>query len=330
MYKSIRCSRHIALLFMLSAIIAASCGSRNNQNQTGDASDLRGTISISGAFALYPITVRWAEEYRKVHPDVRIDISAGGAGKGMADAMSGMVDLGMFSRGLNVAEVKQGVWWVAVTKDAVLPVVNKKNPMLNTLMDRGMSKADFAKIYLTNNLESWNELLSVTGEVSALHVYTRSDACGAAQMWAEFVGTNQEDLNGIGVFGDPGIADAVKNDPMGIGYNNMVYVYDINTRQKYEGLEVIPIDLNGDGIISDEEDFYEDLDGVIEAISDGRYPSPPARPLYFVAAHRPDDPLVTSFLEWILTSGQQFVGEAGYVQLSQATIDEQLQKLHGE
>ncbi len=330
MYKSIRCSRHIALLFMLSAIIAASCGSRNNQNQTGDASDLRGTISISGAFALYPITVRWAEEYRKVHPGVRIDISAGGAGKGMADAMSGMVDLGMFSRGLNVAEVKQGVWWVAVTKDAVLPVVNKKNPMLNTLMDRGMSKADFAKIYLTNNFESWNELLSVTGEVSALHVYTRSDACGAAQMWAEFVGTNQEDLNGIGVFGDPGIADAVKNDPMGIGYNNMVYVYDINTRQKYGGLEVIPIDLNGDGIISDEEDFYEDLDGVIEAISDGRYPSPPARPLYFVAAHRPDNPLVTSFLEWILTSGQQFVGEAGYVQLSQATIDEQLQKLHGE
>ena len=330
MYKNLGSSRRIALLFMLSGIIAASCGSRNNQNQTGDASDLRGTISISGAFALYPVTVRWAEEYRKLHPDVRIDISAGGAGKGLADAVSGMVDLGMFSRGLNQAEVDRGVWWIAVTKDAVLPVINAKNPLLETLMDRGMSQAEFKKIYLHNDVKSWNELLSATGEVSALHVYTRSDACGAAQMWAEYLGSNQESLLGIGVFGDPGIADAVKNDPLAIGYNNMVYVYDINSRQKYGGLEVVPIDLNGDGTISDEEDFYENLDGVIEAINDGRYPSPPARPLYFVAARRPDDPLVTSFLEWILTSGQQFVGEAGYVQLSQAAIDEQLEKLHDE
>ncbi|NCA85904.1 MAG: phosphate ABC transporter substrate-binding protein [Clostridia bacterium] len=330
MYKIFGSSRHIVLLFVLAGIIAASCGSRNNHNQTGDASNLRGTISISGAFALYPVTVRWAEEYRKQHPDVRIDISAGGAGKGMADALSGMVDLGMFSRGLNQAEVDQGVWWIAVTKDAVLPVINTKNPLLETLMDRGLSQNDFMKIYLTDTFKSWNELLSATGEVSALHVYTRSDACGAAQMWAEYLGQNQESLLGIGVFGDPGIADAVKNDPLGIGYNNMVYVYDINSRQKYTGLEVIPIDLNGDGTLSDEEDFYEDLDSVIAAISSGRYPSPPARPLYFVAARRPDNPLVTSFLEWILTSGQQFVGEAGYVQLSQATIDEQLQKLHGE
>ena len=330
MFKNLACSRPIVLLFMLSGIIAASCGSRNNQNQTDDPSDLRGTISISGAFALYPVTVRWAEEYHKVHPNVRIDISAGGAGKGMADALSGMVDLGMFSRGLNAAEVDQGVWWIAVTKDAVLPVINAKNPMLSALKDRGMSQGEFENIYLTNNFKSWNALLSVAGEEVPLHVYTRSDACGAAQMWAEYLRTNQETLLGIGVFGDPGIADAVKNDPFGIGYNNMVYVYDIRSRVKYVGLEVVPIDLNGDGTISDDEDFYETLDGVIEAINDGRYPSPPARPLYFVAARRPDNPLVTSFLEWILTSGQQFVGEAGYVQLSQATIDEQLQKLHGE
>ena len=41
--------------------------------------DLKGEIQLSGAFALYPMVVRWAEEFRKIHPEVRIDISAGGA-----------------------------------------------------------------------------------------------------------------------------------------------------------------------------------------------------------------------------------------------------------
>lgn len=71
---------------------------------------LKGQLSISGAFALYPMTVKWAEEFRKIHPDVRIDISAGGAGKGIADALSGMVDIGMVSREIYQDEIKKGAF----------------------------------------------------------------------------------------------------------------------------------------------------------------------------------------------------------------------------
>src|SRR5436190_18165572 len=60
-----------------------------------------GTISISGAFALYPMAVRWAEEYAKIHPEIRIDVSAGGAGKGITDALSKVVDIGLVSRELH-------------------------------------------------------------------------------------------------------------------------------------------------------------------------------------------------------------------------------------
>jgi phosphate transport system substrate-binding protein len=81
------------------------------------------------------MTVKWSEEFRKQHPRVRIDISAGGAGKGFTDAMSGMVDLGMFSRGFSQAELDRGVWYVGVTKDAVIPVVNEKNPFLSRFLN---------------------------------------------------------------------------------------------------------------------------------------------------------------------------------------------------
>ena len=42
---------------------------------------IEGSIRISGPWALYPMVVKWAEEFKRIHPKVRIDISAGGAGK---------------------------------------------------------------------------------------------------------------------------------------------------------------------------------------------------------------------------------------------------------
>lgn len=107
-------------------------------------------------------------------------------------------------------------------------------------------------------------------------------------MWAKYLGGKaQEELKGIAVFGDPGLAEAVKNDPKAIGFNNVNYVFDITTGQKYPGMEVTPIDLNENGKIDPEENFYNNLDEIIKAIGDGRYPSPPARNLYLVSNGKP-------------------------------------------
>src|SRR5919112_3960919 len=101
------------------------------------------SISFSGAFALYPLAQVWAQEYNKTHPDIRFDIQAGGAGKGLTDCLGGAVDVGMFSRELTDAEKAKGVWWIALCKDAVLPTVNARNPLLKQLQIRGIKKAEF-------------------------------------------------------------------------------------------------------------------------------------------------------------------------------------------
>ncbi len=322
-------SKNVLVAVLVLLVVGSGCNNRGNQSEE-NGNHLRGEISISGAFALYPITVRWAEEFRKENPDVRIDISAGGAGKGMTDALSGMVDLGMFSRGISPSEKAQGVWWIAVTRDAVLPTVNAKNPEISQLKLNGISAKTFRKIFVDASIKSWDQISGLNGLKKNINIFTRSDACGAAQMWAEFLGGNQEDLNGIGVFGDPGMADAVKIDLMGMGYNNLVYLYDITTRQKYSGLEVIPIDINENGKIDQDENFYGSLDMLMEAIANNKYPSPPARDLYFVAARKPQNDVVKAFLNWVLIKGQQFVPEAGYITLPEMIIAEELNKLNDE
>lgn len=315
-------STFVFLLIFLPGLACKGPGSPDSRAE----SELKGTISISGAWALYPITVKWAEEFRRLHPKVRIDISAGGAGKGFTDAITGMADLGMFSRGFSQAELDRGVWFVGVTKDAVIPVVNDNNPFLADILTQGVTHAEFQAIFLHGTMSSWKELLN-TQSNEFIHLFTRSDACGAAEMWAEYLGKHQENLLGTGVFGDPGIASAVKNDPLGMGFNNVNYVYDLQTRRPYPGLVTIPLDLNANGFIDPEEDFYGTLDSLNEAIRDGVYPSPPARPLYFVAKEKPDNQALIEFLRWILVHGQQFVAEAGYVHLPDEIIEKELAKL---
>jgi phosphate transport system substrate-binding protein len=276
--------------------------------------EIRGTLSVSGAWALYPLALRWAEEFGHLHPGVRIDVQAGGAGKGMTDVLAGAVDIGMVSREIHPSELGRGAVAVAVAKDAVVPTVSRKNPLLAELRRRGLKREEFARIWISGTLKSWNTLLDGRAEVP-IRVYTRSDACGAADTWAAYLGKSQEDLAGVGVYGDPGVAEAVKRDPFGIGYNNVNFAYDARTKNPVDGLEVCPIDLNGDGRIDPEESFYGTRDDLIRAVAANVYPSPPARDLYFVVKAAPWSPLLAEFLKWALTGGQACVAEMGYLPL---------------
>lgn len=279
------------------------------------------TISISGAFALFPMVTVWAEQYKQSHPNVQFDIQAGGAGKGMTDVLSGAVDVAMLSREVRPEEVEQGAVLVPVTIDAVVPVVNADNPYLDLLLAQGITGEDVQKIWLSQADLTWGDLLG--GEATEkINRYTRSDSSGAAEMWAKFGGGKaQEELFGIAVNGDPGLAEAVRQDKLGFGYNNIGFAYDNKTGAVNAGLVVVPIDLNGDGTITPNENFYNNRATLIEAVAAEVYPYPPARVLYLVTKGEPN-PEIISFYKWILADGQAFVNDAGYVQLSPARLQE--------
>lgn len=298
-----------------------------NTNQTLGQSKLEGRLSLSGAFALYPMAVKWAEEFKKANPAVKIDISAGGAGKGMTDVLNNMVDIGMVSREINPEEEKKGAFGFAVTKDAVVPVISALNPALSEILAVGLKPGVANDIWITGKIKSWGQAFNSNSK-TPMHIYTRSDACGAAEVWAKYFGKKQEDLLGSGVFGDPGLALAVKKDPIGIGYNNIGYVYDFNTKKQIPGIRVVPIDLNKNGKIDPEEDFYGSMDNLIDAITKGKYPSPPARDLYFVTKGKPTNKLVNAFLKWVLADGQKYVNETGYINLTKEIINKGLKNLN--
>jgi phosphate transport system substrate-binding protein len=329
----LRFSKVLAVVVLVMA--SAACGGAGATteapaaDQAAEAEEVEAqTLTISGAFALFPMMTVWGEQYALTNPNVRFDITGGGAGKGITDMLSGVADIAMVSRELKQEEIDQGAYGVPVTIDAVVATVNADNPHIEAILARGLTPEMAAAIWMSQQTTTWGQFLG-TDATEAITVYTRSDAAGAAEVWAKYMGGSvQEDLIGTAVNGDPGVAEAVRQDALGIGFNNIGFAYDLTTGNQLDGLRVVPLDLNGDGQIGADEDFYATIDDIAGAIAAKVYPFPPARELYLVTKGEPT-PVIQELYRWILTDGQAFVSDAGYVSLSADRLTE-AQGLVGE
>lgn len=308
----------ILITLLVGTLLPLGASAAENQS-------LKGTVTLSGAWALYPLAVKWGEEFQKIYPDVKIEVSAGGAGKGMADALGGLVDIGMVSRGINKSETEKGAYPIGVAKDAVIGTINSKNPVLKDIQSKGITKETFTAIFINGSIKTWGEVVGKPEIKDEIHVYTRSDAAGAPETWAKYLGGKQDNLKGIGVYGDPGLLAAVQKDPLGIGFNNYNYAFENETGKTVSGVEVAPFDVNGNMAVDSDEDIST-KEKVISAIKKGVFPHPPARVEYFVTKGKPSG-VMAEFIKWTLTDGQKFVSETGYVELSKDQLDAELKKV---
>lgn len=308
---------------IVSSLLAVSLLGLNISTGFTQEKELAGTVTLSGAWAIYPTAVAWAEGFQKKYPKVKIDVSAGGAGKGAADAIAGLVDIGMVSRDPDPAEIKKGIVPVYVLHDAVYPVISDKNPVLADLLKKGIKRKTWIDIYVTGKITTWDEVVGRKAG-KPIHLYTRSDSCGAAASWAAYLGKKQEDLRGVGIYGDPGLLEAAKRDPVGIGYSNFSYVF---TREGavVKGAKLVPIDSNENGL-ADPDEFYENRETAIKAIRAGRYPA--TRKNYFFVKGKPKE-LVREFIEFALSDeGTKIVDEVGTsLSLSKAEREKSLKIL---
>ena len=286
-----------------------------------------GTISISGAFALYPIAVLWSEDFKKLHPHVRFNISAGGAGKGISDVLSNMVDIGLVSRDLHPIEIEKGAVPIVVANDAVIGTLNSKHPNIDAILKRGINQEELKGIFITGKYKKWNDL-DPSFVDQKIEVYVRSDAAGAAETWAKFLGGNQEELQGIGIFGDPGLAQAIKDHPLAIGFNNINYIFDLKTKRTTSNIVALPLDLDGNHKIDPNEDFYGELDSLTQAVSTGKYPSPPSRELMFVLNKAHNSKLLNEFVRFVMSEKQQgYLLGNGFVPVEKELIENESKKI---
>ena len=284
----------IASLLLLGVIVASSFVKQKNEKKI---------INITGTRFFYPLVEKWAEEFKKENPDVEIIVKFG-----IQNA-----DISMTGTPVDKENPDKGKYTV-VSNFAVVPIINEHNPAWAALQKRGLSETDFQKIYFRGDQQQ-NSFATNSGVAVPIRVYTRG-ACASATFSRHF-GKQINDLTNLDtkIADDQVLLQNVLNDSLGVAYNNLGFVYDLQTRKQKPGIKVVPVDLNGNGKIDGDESFYDNLDQLIKKLETAHIDLPPVGKQVFI--YKEDRPEVKAFVNWVQTKGQQYNHSLGFLNTQQ-------------
>jgi phosphate transport system substrate-binding protein len=283
-------------------------------------SDLKGSFSISGAFALYPFISRLANEFMVSHPGVTIEVTKIGTGEGITSLLTDKCQLAMISRPLTDEETGAGIWVIPVAKDGVAPIVNQNNPNIENILNLGLSPDEFMHIFTSGKQLTWGEILGNDSK-DKITVFTRADESGAADMWAGFIYKKSSDLRGIGVTGDDEMIKSIQENPLAIGFCNFSYAFDASTGERMKDIQIVPSDLDFDNKIDRVEVPFINLEEAHRSMWLGFYPDQLCRELTLGSVGKPTDPAILEFLYYVLGEGQSSVKKVGFCPLNNVYIN---------
>ena len=88
-------------LALATAVALSGCGAKK------EATSAPTTIQVKGSDTMVNVAQAWAEEYKKVAPNVDVEVSGGGSGVGIAALEKGTIDIADASRNMKPEEIEQ-------------------------------------------------------------------------------------------------------------------------------------------------------------------------------------------------------------------------------
>ena len=266
------------------------------------------TMNQKGSDTLLVLAQRWAEEYMKTHPNVKIAVSGGGSGTGIAALINGQIDIADASRQMKQSEIDEGKpkgitpveWKVAL--DGISAIVHPDNPVGELTIEQ------LGLIY-RGDLTNWSQL---GGPDMPIITYGRQSNSGTYVYWKEHVLSNEDyrvDMQSLN--GNSDIVEAVSKDEGAIGYVGIAYAESRKTEVK---ILAVKNDASSPAIMPSQS-----------TILDGSYPI--SRYLYVYTDGTPTGEM-NQYLKWILgPQGQAIVSQVEYIPIPGSISEEQIQLL---
>jgi phosphate transport system substrate-binding protein len=286
-------NRRILTLFFAFCFGVSACASSSQSSSDSQTS----TIENKGSDTIVNLALAWAEKYQTDHPDIRISVTGGGSGTGIASLINGTVDLANASRQIKDEEIAQaqanGIQPVEhiIARDAIAVIVNPENPVNELTLQQ------ISDIY-SGKITNWNE---VGGDDRPIVRLSRETNSGTHVYFLETVlrlGKKDDktlfSMDTLLLPSSEGIIAEVRDNPNAIGY---------------DGLGYVPKDLKKIAIAKSAGEPY--VLPSVETVNDKTYPI--ARDLYMYTAGEPTG-IIKDYLDWILSpEAQEIVLQLGFV-----------------
>ena len=284
--------RAVIVFLLFSSFFFASCGTSNSS-----ADSSAQYIENKGSDTIVNLALAWAEKYQVVNPNVRISVTGGGSGTGIAALINGTVDIANASRKIKKEEIAEaeskGINPVehVIARDAIAVIVNPQNPVSQ------LTLRQISDIY-SGKITNWNQ---VGGEDRPIVKLSRETNSGTHVYFLETVlrlGSKEDktlfSMDTLLLPSSEGIIAETRQNPNAIGY---------------DGLGYVPKDLKMIAIAKEEGGAY--VLPSIETVNNKTYAI--ARDLYMYTNGEPTG-IIKEYLDWILSEeAQQIVAQLGFV-----------------
>ncbi len=285
-------------------------------------SGISGNINSIGSDTMNNLMTLWCEGFNKFYPNVRCQIEGKGSSTAPPALIAGTAQIGPMSRTMKGEEIDEfekkfgyKPTGIRTSLDSLAVYVNKDNPIQCITMQQ--ADAIFSKTRKcgqTEDITTWGQI-GLTGDWAnrPISLYGRNSASGTYGFFKEHTlckGDYKDQVKEQP--GSASVVQGVSEDRFGIGYSGIGY--------KTSGVRAVPLS-KGDGKPCKAADYQNVLDGSYPL---GRY-------LYVYinkAPNKPLDPLVSQFVEFILSKeGQEVVVKDGYDPIPANIVGEEVKKI---
>lgn len=286
-------------------------------NQSGDSgSDMKGSVSIDGSSTVYPITEAVAEEFKKVHPDVKVSVALSGTGGGFKKFARAEIDINDASRPIKPAEESlaksNNVSYVElkIAYDGMVVAVHPENDWVNN-----MTVAELKKIWepeAQGTITRWNQIRPEWPDAE-IHLFGAGVESGTYDYFTEaVVGKSHSSRGDFTASEDDNVlVQGIASDEYSLGFFGLAYYEANKDKLKAIGIDDEKAD-NGEGPILPS----------LETVKDKTY-SPLGRPLFLyvnsTAASRPE---IQEFVSFYLDNVNALSEEVGYIPLTDEELAE--------
>lgn len=297
--------RHHAAKFLLSVLAAgvvfSGCKPKGDAGGARGAGGGRVAIQNKGSDTMVNVAQAWAEEYKKIAPNVDVEVSGGGSGVGIAALTKGTIDIANASREMKPEEIEQAkkntgkaAKEFIVGYDALAIYVHRDNPL------NEITEEQLAAIYGEGgNVTKWSEIgVKLAVPSDDIVRVSRQSSSGTYEFFREHVLKKKDfKLGSRDMNGSKEVVELVASTPTAIGYSGMGY----NMPGKVKMLKVAP------------KAGQPAVEPTVANTLSKSYPI--ARSLLVYTLGEPQGEL-KKYVDWIMgDAGQQAVEKSGYVPL---------------
>ncbi|MFO7755247.1 MAG: hypothetical protein R6V34_04595 [Bacteroidales bacterium] len=316
------------IVVLISLVAFLSVSNINSMNMPyGYAAGDKDTLRVLISPELNGLLEKWITEYNEDNPDVIIHkahINDDGNGYDLGDEDV----LGIVTEDY-LRSVKRGsLWSMVVARDVIVPVISADNPFRNAIIETGISPSRFADVYTEPGKLTWADI-SDSGDATTVNCYCLGDE-PVRFCLSEFLEADNLSGNVTRVSSNEEMIERIVNDKYSIGFCRLSGIIDYENHSVREGLEIVPIDINGNGTLENNENIYSCLNDFNRGVWIGKYPGSLCRNIHMVSSTSPDDEIGIAFMQWVLSGGQEYISEAGFSELIPGEKQPKIQALNTE